>query len=401
MWLLLKGDPRTTGDLQVAPTVACRMGRYFQGGMGRLSEVLTFDDPTEGMPDYYTYWNDHCLQCFGPIIQPERGRRKFCSNACKQQYYRRMNQGAKDRARWDNEDQRGEKALRVIERRFGPVDDTPDPETGLSPRWRLLFRLRRGMFVPQCHWCGKPFIGGEGLGSDSGCCSKRCRDTLHGFQAKLEVALRQFGDAVDGRLSVRLRLNDPERGVPVLPLREVVGLCIHCGRPFPRYGTRRQTCTEQCRKDHWRRTHRRCKACNGWYKIDATKGEKHLYCSPKCWERDHTIHQPTPAPRICLSCGKSYIPDKRVAWQQGCCSKLCGQRYRKAIPEDRRVRACAQCGEPFVLSMNHLTRQRFCSRQCLYRWHNRRKTERRREKIVTQNGGMTVSAREALIGTGL
>ena len=334
------------------------------------------------------------MQCRGAISQPAKGRRKFCSNACKQKYNRRGTQAARDRARWDSEDARGEKALRQIEKRFGPVDDTPDAETGLSPRWRLLFRLRRGMFIPPCRWCGKPFIGGEGPGSDSICCSARCRNKLRDFQAELDVALRKFGDAVDGRLSVRLRLNDPERGVPVLPLPEVVGLCIHCGRPFPRYRLRRLTCTEKCRKDHWRKSRRQCKTCHRWFKI-SSKGKGPIYCSKDCWKRGFYGDKPTPAPRICLSCGKTYMPDKRVAWQQGCCSKLCGLRLRKAVPADRLIRMCAQCGSVFAASKFNFKGQRFCAKKCQRQNARQRHAEQRRTMIVTPKAGVTVEAETA------
>lgn len=357
------------------------------------------DDLTEGAPDYY-YWDDHCRQCGEAISQPAQGRRKFCSNKCKQKHHRTIHQAAKDRARWDSEDRRGEKALRQIEKRFGPVDDTPDAETGLSPRWRLLFRLRRGMFVPPCRWCGKPFLGGEGPGSESVCCSTRCRNKLRDFEARLDAAIKQFGEAVDGRLFIRLRLNDPERGVPGLPLREIAGLCVHCGRPFPRYGMRRLTCTEQCRKDHWRKTHRRCKTCNGWFKI-GSKGKGHIYCSKDCWKRGYYGDKPTPAPRNCLSCGKSFTPDKRVAWQQACCSRKCSWRFRKAVPEDRRARICEQCGSAFVASKWNAKGQRFCAKPCQRRSARLRHAERRKAQIVTQKPGMTVSLRETLIGAGL
>ncbi len=282
------------------------------------------------MPDeYHDYFLHHCAVCHSPITQPETGRpRRTCSNACRQKLYRETNLDQQTQRGWRYDDREAEKQIHAWEREFGPIDDTPietgpggivhpDEIVGPGLRWRIKYRLTRGIPVPRCDWCGKPFVVDRNISKVPACCSERCRKARRKYYRAIEEAFSRFPpDEIDGVVYVRLRMGGR------------IGVCAHCGKPFPDYLNGRKYCSKKCRQAAWREKRKKCAHCGTWF-IPARYHEKtQQYCSPVCASRARREPhmEEVLKPGICEHCGKQYIPGRLSYSRQKYCSIQCRDR---------------------------------------------------------------------------
>lgn len=121
------------------------------------------------------YDADSCFIYLKPIQQPKTGRpRRYCSDRCRQQYRRAYDyHGWRDPRHYDKIHRSAARELKRIEKRTGPIDDTPHSEWGISLRYRILFRLQRNMPIPQCVHCSHLYIV-DAPGPFPEFCSPRC-----------------------------------------------------------------------------------------------------------------------------------------------------------------------------------------------------------------------------------
>ncbi len=278
---------------------------------------MTGDIP---IPDeYHDYFLHHCAVCHSPITQPIRGRpRRTCSNACRQKLYRNTNldQLAQRYDRYD--DREAEKQIHAWEREFGPIDDIPEigPDGIARPglRWRIKYRLTRGIPVPRCDWCGKPFVADRAIATTPGCCSPACKTARSKYRRAIKEALQRFPpDEIDGVVYVRLRVGGR------------IGVCAHCGRPFPDYLNGRKYCSKKCRQAAWRRKRKKCAFCGQWFIPDKRHRTTQLYCSHICGKRARREPhmQEVLKPRVCQHCGGQFTPGRLSYSRKKYCSDKC------------------------------------------------------------------------------
>ncbi|MBN1120740.1 MAG: hypothetical protein JXJ17_06650 [Anaerolineae bacterium] len=267
--------------------------------------------------EYHDYFAHHCAVCHSPITQPKTGRpRRTCSNACRQKLYRDTNLDQLTQ-RYDRYDDReAEKQIHAWEREFGPIDDTPTADApGL--RWRIKYRLTRGIPVPRCDWCGRPFVVDRNISSVPGCCSDRCQRERTRYRRSLEEAFRRFSpDEIDGVVYVRLRVGGR------------IGVCAHCGKPFPDYLNGRKYCSKKCSQAAWRKKGKKCPCCGKRFVPVSGKENTQVYCSGRC--RDRVYHERLMAERLkpitCQHCGRTFIPARTSYRYQKYCSRQCRDR---------------------------------------------------------------------------
>jgi predicted nucleic acid-binding Zn ribbon protein len=268
--------------------------------------------------NYNEYFDRHCVICRSPITQPKTGRpRRTCSNACRQKLYRRTNIDQLIQRMDCHDDREAEKQIKAWERVYGPFPDTPDANGAPGLRWRLKYRLVRGIPISRCEWCGRPFVTDRCIASVPACCSPACYQARRKYNRAIEEALRRFSpDEIDGRVFVRLRL-----GIRV-------GLCEHCGKPFPDYRNGQKYCSPKCRQAAWRSKRRKCACCGETFVITRGKENVQLYCSKTCYNRAHQERYMAAVfkPKVCQHCGKTFTPARNSHNRQRYCSRQCSNR---------------------------------------------------------------------------
>lgn len=311
-----------------------------------------------------------CHICHKPMPIATTGRpRKTCSDRCRQIKRRRYDYtGWRIPRREDQAWRQAERDLRKLEKVVGRLPDTVGPiltlyDPHISVRQRILIRMSRGMDVPKCLVCWKPFITEDGVNGHY--CSQNCADTAHQRAKILLSAIDEWSGRYDPRVDVRVRLD--------LPIR----VCPHCNKPFPEYDRRKIYCSARCRKAHWRAIRRVCLSCGELY---LPKTVKQKYCNKRC--RRHFTHvkhyQPRPyvityrEQRDCAYCGTTFPVDPRVKNHRYCkrwCWEMANQK-----PLDPRI--CMECGEEFTPTRRSRTQQIFCSPDCEADRYERLKDER-------------------------
>jgi hypothetical protein len=227
------------------------------------------------------YTKNRCYYCKREMVQPKKGRtRKYCSDACKQRYYRAQRRQKEGRARRTPTTRKHG----LYERKF-PADRTPTLKYRLSPYSALY----------ECQMCGDLFE----------------RDTLHGGTAS-----RFCSDAC------RRRANDQwEKVINAYYLSESIGrrkwevferigdgylspICPQCGIALPpgkKPGRKRVYCSDQCRKQAYedryqaekrrKRKHRygKCRNCGERFDRHRADGKlQRVFCSFKCGDAYRT-----------------------------------------------------------------------------------------------------------------
>ncbi len=280
------------------------------------------------------YEEDTCDHCAEPIEQPTQGRpRKFCSDVCRQRYRREYDyHGWRDPQHYGKVHRRAARELKRIEKRTGPIDDTPHPEWGISMRYRVVFRLQRNMPIPECVVCGKPYIV-DAPGPYPEFCSAECHQEYAANERAVHQGLIDHAGNYDPRVDVRIRLG--------LPIRA----CAQCGKPFPIYNPRKRFCSHACRNAHWHARHPRCPRCGKRFSREGKRSDA-IYCSRRC------MHQTS-----------------RARWSGGSLKAL-----------DRSARPCEECGEVFTPHPRSSVPQKYCGKRCRSRAKDRMRAERKRKE---------------------
>ncbi len=345
------------------------------------------------------YLDDTCIICDSPIQQPTTGRpRVTCSDRCRQQFRRQYNGYRwRESRHWEQTKRRAERQLRRIEKRNGPIDDSPLPGATISLRYRVLFRLQRDIPIPECLHCGHLYVT-DAPGPFPEFCSPKCHQAHLAAERAVEHGLIAHAGDYDPRVDVRVRLN--------LPLRA----CNHCGRPFPPYNRHRRYCSKSCRQAHWRSLNPRCPGCGERFRRNPAK-PRHTYCSEKCQnavnarKRERTPIRAGSQVRLCVECGRKFAVNPAETIARQTCSDRCRRRaYNRAhrpcvvcrrvfeLPPDRPFRRfcsvdcahayrartvfkeCPGCGTRFATYRSAKKRQQYCSRNCWRRADYRRRT---------------------------
>jgi len=285
------------------------------------------------MPTKEIYRPKICEMCHAPLPESNKGRpRKTCSDRCRQRRRRRYDYtGWRYPRQHDQAWRQAERDLRKLEKIVGRLPDQP-PEwvdiytPTISVRQRILIRMSRGMDVPKCYYCYKPYITEDGVKGLY--CSQGCADEADRKAKILLSAIGEWSGKYDPRVDVRLRLN--------LPIK----VCPHCDKPFPEYDRRKIYCSPKCRKAHWREKQREniCQRCGEPFtpSIYTPKGRQ-KYCSTRCQElaadmrsRARQRKQELPQRRRCKHCGRAFRPrSRRVRFY---CNKRCADRARDRFP---------------------------------------------------------------------
>ena len=282
-----------------------------------------------------------CEICVKPLDHASRGRpRKTCSDRCRQIKRRRYDyHGWRYPRQHDQQWRQAERDLRKLEKVCGRLLDTVGPITSIydptiSVRQRILIRMSRGMDVPKCLVCHKPFITEDGVRGIY--CSPACSELGHNRARTLLTAIGEWEGRYDPRVDVRVRLD--------LPIK----VCPHCDKPFPDYDRRKIYCSPRCRKAHWREEKRRttCKRCGKTY--DPTLGHpSKRYCTSACQKLALNqryrakLRQKSgfPQRRRCWECGHTFRPKKRLAEMHHYCRRLCKSRASDHRRAQARMRA--------------------------------------------------------------
>ena len=266
-----------------------------------------------------------CHICHKPLPESNKGRpRLTCSDRCRQVKRRRYDyHGWRYPRQHDQQWRQAERDLRKLEKVCGRLPDTVGPITSIydptiSVRQRILIRLSRGMDVPKCLVCHKPFITEDGV-KGIYCCPD-CAELGNHRARTLLTAIGEWEGRYDPRVDVRVRLD--------LPIK----VCPHCDKPFPDYDKRKKYCSPRCRKAHWREEQRRhtCKHC-GEYFDPTPEHPARPYCSDFCQNaaKGHRYRERIkresgfPLRRRCLECGRMFRPKKRSKELHRYCSRHC------------------------------------------------------------------------------
>lgn len=128
-------------------------------------------------------------------------------------------------------------------------------------------------------------------------------------------------------------------------------------------------------RSSWSGRPERERACNVCGAVYTSKGQRAMYCSPKCRsaafraDREERGRAPLPE-RQCEWCGSGFIPrDRRTVYCGPVCRQYAGDAAKRARARARLgIPGCETCGERFTPKDG---RQRFCSGPCRER-HARR-----------------------------
>ena len=209
-----------------------------------------------------------CEICHKELPHASRGRPRItCSDRCRQVRRRRYDYlGWRYPRQHDQQWRQAERDLRKIEKVCGRLPDTVGPITSIydptiSVRERILIRMSRGMDVPKCLVCHKPFITEDGVRGIY--CLPDCSELGHNRARTLLTAIGEWEGRYDPRVDVRVRLD--------LPIK----VCPHCTKPFPDYDKRKIYCTPRCRKAHWREEKRRDPQTPRSYPTDGGRSDGH------------------------------------------------------------------------------------------------------------------------------
>lgn len=271
-----------------------------------------------------------CNICHKPLPIAATGRpRKTCSDRCRQIRRRRYDyEGWRYPRKHAKEWRAADRTLRKMEKQYGQrIPDTPPVYVDIytphiSDRERLLIRLSRGMNVPQCWLCLKPYF--DELSPDGMHCSGECSAEARRNDEAVKRGIVMWAGQYDPRVDVRVDMG--------LPLRA----CLQCDMPFPRYNRRKKFCSSKCRSRHWREENRSrirlCPECGESFEPDKFHPYQ-KYCSEKCSRRVQDrryyakIRQPLPQRRRCRACGRAFRPKMRV--RHIYCSERCGNRINQ------------------------------------------------------------------------
>lgn len=253
-----------------------------------MLKITVINEPAPPSPWEHLRRCPICLEWF-PFAR--RGRpRVTCSDKCRQRWFRRRNL----KLRYHREDRATERRLRPYERLRGRVDETPIPGTRLNPRDLLLFMMRHNMKFEFCAWCGKPFVRVMmAPGSLRHCCSRKCVIAYAKYRHRLDDAFYWWKGLIHPFVFMNLRTHRVrDYKARLSPIRNLVGLCRHCGKPFAVFNVQQRYCSKRCRQAKWYRRH----------------------------------HPPKRAiRRTCLACGKRF--EVRHFWQK-VCDADCRRRWR-------------------------------------------------------------------------
>ncbi|MBN1122444.1 MAG: hypothetical protein JXJ17_15315 [Anaerolineae bacterium] len=228
--------------------------------------------------EYDAYWRTHCAICRAPITQPSTGRpRVTCSAACRQRLRRSISIDWYDQVRNAKDDHEAEKILHMWERKFGPFDSSDKPDGTPNDRWRLKYRLVRGIPIPHCRYCHRPIIVDGECGPATQYCSSICKRKMAEERHTVEEGFRRYSpEEIDGRVWVRIRLGGRARA------------CKHCGKPFPLYYDHQVYCSKRCRQAAWRARRKRCAECGEWFMPTRGSETRQRFCSKRCANRQRS-----------------------------------------------------------------------------------------------------------------
>jgi hypothetical protein len=346
-----------------------------------------------------------CRGCYVPLVHAATGRpRQYCSDRCRKRYERRyapyrVTKSEREAKAWHKADL----TLRQWERVHGKFDDTPRmqrPHPDNNPRlpshrWRLQFRISRGIPVPICLDCNHLFIHEDGIDG------RYCSDSCYRSSRKMLVAVQRGMEKYEGRyhpaVDMRVRLGLPNR------------VCEHCGIPHTSENRRRKYCSDRCRKAAWwkRNPHLACKICS-----KPCKGQQ-TTCSDKCrvayYRRTHNFcarcdrvvnpgsevypNEETRLPSAIRRGGPVRTEGSRTpadAQKKPIATRdrereiiFCTYRCRDALGWSPIRKICDECRESYYPEHpSNQHRQRFCTPQCKNRFYDRKKVERKREAVT-------------------
>jgi len=259
--------------------------------------------------------------------------RKTCSDRCRQIKRRQNYRTWRDPVRYAKEWRAAERTLRRMEKLCGRLPDTPPVYVDIytpriSDRERMLIRLSRGMEVPTCPVCFKPYfaeLSPDGIHCTSACAAEAKRST-----EAVKRGIQMYAGSYDPRVDVRIDLG--------LPLKA----CLQCEKPFPPYNKKKKFCCAACRARHWREEKRRgmrkCPACGEDFEPNPS-APQHTYCSHACKQvmggrRFRLKHSTLPKRRRCRYCHKAFKPNKHHPSRHLYCNSGCkdaAKRRRDAL----------------------------------------------------------------------
>jgi len=281
--------------------------------------------------EYDAYWRTHCAICRAPITQPSTGRpRTTCSAACRQRLRRSISIDWNRQVYNAKDDHEAEKILHMWERKFGPFDASDKPDGTPNDRWRLKYRLVRGIPIPHCRYCHRPIIIDGECGPATQYCSSKCRQKMAAERRAVEEGFRRYSpEEIDGRVWVRIRLGGRARA------------CKHCGKPFPLYYDHQVYCSKRCRQAAWRARRKKCAECGEWFTPTRGYETRQKFCSTLCRDRLNT---------------RAYMHRKRTSHTES------------RINQSANVTVgCSFCGKRFTSTADNPCN--FCSPRCRTRFN--------------------------------
>jgi len=278
------------------------------------------------------YRPEICNICHQPLPIATTGRpRKTCSDRCRQIRRRRYDyEGWRYPRSHAKEWRAADRALRKMEQQYGQrIPDTPPVYVDMytpriSDRERLLIRLSRGMTIPQCAICLKPYF--NELSPDGIHCSGECRQEANRRSEALKRGIKKWDRQYDLRVDVRLDLG--------LPIKT----CQYCEKPFPPYDKRKKYCNAKCRKAKWLSLREKCANCGEFFLRDPNHTNK-KYCGKECnrigTNKRRRPENPPATPRLCVVCGEMFTPVYRWKHYRTTCSERCyNKEYNRTHPKN-------------------------------------------------------------------
>lgn len=182
-----------------------------------------------------------------------------------------------------------------------------------------MYSTSNSSVVKHCQQCGAEFTPHPFVGKRQRFCSDACRNAAQAkcYRASIVCTCRHCGKQFQPKkidrdqycsrecaFAYRQLHGFPERRKPTAQPQSLL-TCEICGKPCKRKGAK--TCSDECRKEHKRRTSRE------WYESQS--------------QRDRS-------PRPCKECGKTFVPEygnKRRVYCSGKCMRRAGKRSSRKL----------------------------------------------------------------------